>query len=130
MSRPTGKELCLFNNVRRQSVSQCVFAKICYRSLSSVFVAPYSKYGFSVTKRRVWSTLNGLFTCSFDVVRVKCFALVVFSQCIRAIRTTQTDHLSGNCHSNYLGARKNKSRSYLALKWSKKILKVWAWRYY
>ena len=30
-------------------------------SLSSVFVARYCKYGFSVTRRLVWNTLNGLF---------------------------------------------------------------------
>ena len=41
-------------------------------SLSSVFVTHYCRYyGFSVTERLMWSTLNGLFMCIFDVVRVK-----------------------------------------------------------
>ena len=34
-------------------------------------MACYCRYGFSVTKRLVWSTLNSLFTCIFDIGRVK-----------------------------------------------------------
>ena len=41
--------------------------------LSSVFVARYCRYGFSVTRRLVWSILNGLFGCIFDVERVNIF---------------------------------------------------------
>ena len=37
------------------------------------FVTRYSRYGFSVTRRLVWSTLNGLFGCIFDVGRVNLF---------------------------------------------------------
>ena len=44
-------------------------------SLSSVFVARYCRYGFSVTRRLVWSTLNGLFGCIFDVGRVNIFCV-------------------------------------------------------
>ena len=69
-------------------------------SLSSVFVARYCRYGFSVTRRLVRSTLNGLFGCIFDVVRVNFFALVGFSQCTRAIPTTQYDRLSVTCTCN------------------------------
>ena len=36
-------------------------------------MARYSRYGFSVTKQGVWSTLNGLFGCIFDVWRVNIF---------------------------------------------------------
>ena len=42
-------------------------------SLSSVFEARYCRYGFSVTRRLVWSTLNGWFGCIFDVGRVNIF---------------------------------------------------------
>ena len=44
-------------------------------SLSSVFVARYCRYGFCVTKRGVWSTLNGLFGCIFDVGRLNIFCV-------------------------------------------------------
>ena len=44
-------------------------------SFSSVFVARYCRYGFSVTRRLVWSTLNGLFGSIFDVGRVNIFCV-------------------------------------------------------
>ena len=53
----------------------CDFFVFTLPSLSSVFVARYCRYGFSVTRRLVWSTLNGLFGCIFDVVRVNIFCV-------------------------------------------------------
>ena len=63
-------------------------------------MARYYRYGFSVTRRLVWSTLNGLFGYIFDVGRVNIFWVNrVFSQC--TIPTTQYDRLSDN-HCNSL----------------------------
>ena len=56
----------------RQNLRFCDFFVFTLSSLSGVFVTRYCIYGFSVTERLVWSTLKGLFTCMFDVVRVKC----------------------------------------------------------
>ena len=53
----------------------CEFFVFTLPSLSSVFVARYCRYGFSVTRRLVWSTLNGLFGCIFDVGRVNIFCV-------------------------------------------------------
>ena len=41
--------------------------------LSSVLVARYCRHGLFLTRRLVWSTLNGLFGCIFDVGRVIIF---------------------------------------------------------
>ena len=49
-------------------------------ALLSVFATGYCRYGFSVTRRLVWSSLKGLFRCIFDVVTVKLlFTLVLLS---------------------------------------------------
>ena len=56
----------------------CEFFVFTLPSLSSIFVGRYCRYGFSVHRRLVWSTLNGLFGCIFDVGRVNFFALVGF----------------------------------------------------
>ena len=84
MSSQTGAELGLFNNVRDQSVRRrlsilrfCEIFVFTLPSLSSVFVARYCRYGFSVTRRLEWSTLNGLFECIFDVGRVNIFFALV-----------------------------------------------------
>ena len=70
-SSQTGEELRLFKNVIRQSVRRrltilrfCEFFVFTLPSLSSVFVARYCRYGFSVTS---W------FGCIFDVGRVNIF---------------------------------------------------------
>ena len=44
-------------------------------SLSSVKNTRDCRYGFSVTRRLVWSTLNGLFGRIFDVGRVNFFCV-------------------------------------------------------
>ena len=76
----TGEELRLFNNIIRQSGRRrltifqfCEIFVFTLPSLSSVFVARYCRYGFSVTRRLVWSTSNGLFGCIFDLRRVNIF---------------------------------------------------------
>ena len=63
-------------------------------SLSSVFVARYCRYGFTVTRRLVWSTLNGLFECIFDVGRANFFCVSRVFTVHPAIPTTQYDRLS------------------------------------
>ena len=90
----TGTELHLFNNVRRQSVRRrltilqfCQIFVFTLPSLSRVFVARYCRYGFSVTRRLVWSTLNGLFECIFDVGRVKIFCVSSVIQLVAQVRT-------------------------------------------
>ena len=65
-----------------------VLGNFCFTllSLSGVFAARYSSYGFSVTRQLVWSTLYVLlFTCSFDVVRVKRY-------CISSVCTVYPGH--------------------------------------
>ena len=66
----------------------CEFFVFALSSLSSVFVTRYCRYGFSVAGRLMWSTLKGLFTCIFDVVRVKrLFTLALISVFFRTIPT-------------------------------------------
>ena len=81
LSRQTGEALRLFNNVS-QSVGRrltilcfCEIFVFTLSLLSSVFVARYCRYVFSVTRRLVWSTLNGWFGCIFDVGRVNIFCV-------------------------------------------------------
>ena len=98
---------CMIDNRRRLTILRfCeIFVFTLYTVALKCFCGSLLQIcmaSISVTKRLVSSTLNGLFTCTFDVGRVKIFCFSV-SECLRsASRDYSTNCLSDISHISLL----------------------------